>query len=162
MQHPGIQHSGATFPAAFCPTYGAPFLPSLLQVLKERITCPAEVIAVSAAGSTGSTATVRLDVFLPASVWSGHHRWHDSPAAAQLFAHLVPPPSLLPETPGEEEEAAAGAADAGAATAAAVAQQAQQEAQRPQQEGQPVSYLQLLRQGLPDLRPVPEGADPFR
>ena len=119
------------------------------QVLKNVAICQAEVIAVS-----GNTATVRLDVLLPASVWAGHQCWHDSPGAAQLFAHLVPPPQLPP--PGVGQDAAEGSAQGGAA-----APQQQQQGEEEEQE-EPASYVQLLRRGLPDLRPVPEGADPFR
>jgi hypothetical protein len=65
-------------------------------MLRERITCEAEVIALSENG----TATVRLDVLLPHSVWASHHRWHESAAAAQLFAHLAPP--QMPAELGED------------------------------------------------------------
>lgn len=115
-------------------------------MLKEWITCQAEVIAVS-----GNTATVRLHVMLPQSIWASHHRWHESPAAAQLFAHLVPP-QLPPEL---RAAAAAEAAEGGAAAA-----QQQQEEEEEQAEG--ASYVQQLLRELPALRPVPEGSDPFR
>ena len=115
-------------------------------MLKERITCQAEVIALS--GNT--TATVRLDVLLPPSVWASHHRWHESAAAAHLFAHLVPP-HLPPEL---GEAAAAETAESGAATPRQLQQEDEEEAEA-------ASYVQQLRRGLPDLRPLREGADPF-
>lgn len=131
-------HSGYAAPPASHALLSGPLLshlgsPSAVhpsQVLKERISCYGLVTAVE-----GGTATVRLALVLPDSIWTGRHRWSATPAAAQLFTHLaaLPPPC---DANGQQ--------------------------QGEQGEQQNVSYWQRLQQQLGGVRPPPAGTDPFR
>lgn len=116
------------------PLLPSPLPPCPLQALKQRISCYGRVIAVE-----GSTATVQLALVLPDGLWAGHHRWAGTPAAAQLFTHLVP----------------AAAAHDGPAP-----RQGEEEGSNAQQPL--LSYWQQLQRQLPGVRQPPAGTDPFR